>query len=182
MPFSARTALAALGLLGLLTVPTPAPAADEAAPAVTAKSAFARMKTMAGEWKSETPDKEHGHGEGKAKVVYSLTAGGTALMEHQFPASDHEMVSVYHLDGDDLKMTHYCAIGNQPRMKLDRKASTPTTLVFVFDGGTNFDPAKDMHIHALTVEFKEGGKVVENWQAFEGGKKAHELAITLVRQ
>ena len=63
---------------------------------------------------------------GEASVVYKLTGAGSALVETQFPGSSHEMVSVYHLDGEDLRMTHYCAVGNQPHVKLDRANSKPT--------------------------------------------------------
>ena len=27
------------------------------------------------------------------------------------------MISMYHPDGDKILMTHYCAVGNQPRMR-----------------------------------------------------------------
>ena len=74
------------------------------------------------------------------------------------------MVSVYHLDGDDLRMTHYCAVGNQPRVKLDRVHSTPDHLIFVFDGGTNLDPQKDMHIHGVKITFHKDGKVDSAWE------------------
>ena len=82
------------------------------------------------------------------------------------------MVSVYHLDGDDLRMTHDCAAGNQPRLKLDRASSSPTHLVFVFDGGTNMNPAKDMHIHGLSITFDKDGEVKAAWEGFTGGKSA----------
>ena len=64
------------------------------------------------------------------------------------PGTDHEMVSVYHADGKDVVMTHYCAFGNQPKMKLD-PASKDNELKFVFAGGTNLDPAKDTHMGAF---------------------------------
>ena len=73
-------------------------------------------------WKPRTTHarkKETEH-KGEESVVYKLTGAGSALVETQFPGTGHEMVSVYHLDGDDLRMTHYCAAGNQPRVKLDR--------------------------------------------------------------
>ena len=81
------------------------------------------------------------------------------------------MVSVYHLDGDDLRMTHYCAAGNQPRVKLDRVNSKPDELIFAFDGGTNFDPQKDHHIHGVKITFHEDGKVTSAWESYMGGKK-----------
>ena len=47
------------------------------------------------------------------------TGGGSAVTETLFPGTAHEMMSVYHMDGDDLVLTHYCAGGNQPRMMLE---------------------------------------------------------------
>ena len=81
------------------------------------------------------------------------------------------MVSVYHLDGDDLRLTHYCAVGNQPRLKLDRASSTPDKLIFVFDGGTNLDPAKDMHIHGMIMTFEKEGEVKSALGGQRGRKK-----------
>ena len=92
------------------------------------------------------------------------------------------MVSVYHLDGDDLRMTHYCAARNQPRVKLDRANSTPDHLIFVFDGGTNLDPQKDMHIHGLQITFHEDGKVTSAWEGYQEGKKAGTTSFVMTRQ
>src|SRR5262245_42321959 len=114
--------------------------ADDPKDGIDAKTALEKLKGLAGEW-TLGKGSEHG-GEGQ-KIKYRVVGAGSAVVEEQFAGSPHEMVSVYHLDGDNLLMTHYCAAGNQPRLKLDRKASTADTLVFVFDGGTNFDPAKD---------------------------------------
>jgi hypothetical protein len=157
---------------------------------IDAKAAFARIKTLAGTWKSETidaPKAEHGDAKDKKHnandpVTYKLTGAGSALVETQFPGSDHEMVSVYHLDGEDLRMTHYCAAGNQPRVKLDRANSKPDELIFVFDGGTNLNPEKDMHIHGVTITFHEDGKVTSAWEGYVGGKKAMTTTFMLTRQ
>jgi len=54
--------------------------------------------------------------------------------------------------------------------------------VFGFDGGTNFDPAKDMHIHAMTLEFHDGGKVDAAWDAYAGGKKVETAHFALSRE
>ena len=136
-----------------------------------AKEAFAKLKTLKGTWNNKSRGAGKGHDDGDSKVIYRLTGAGSALVETDFPDSGHEMVSVYHLDGDDLRLTHYCAAGNQPRLKLDRASSTPDKLMFVFDGGTNLDPAKDMHIHGMTMTFEKEGEVKSAWEANAGGKK-----------
>jgi hypothetical protein len=157
---------------------------------IDAKTAFAKIKTLAGDWKVQTSDEpkiDHGKAKredhtGGLSVNYKVTGAGSALMETQFPGSDHEMVSVYHLDGDDLRMTHYCAAGNQPRVKLDRALSTPEQLLFVFDGGTNLNPQKDMHIHGVKITFHEDGKVTSAWDGYVGGKKAGTTSFLMSRQ
>ena len=79
-------------------------------------------------------------------------------------------------------MTHYCAAKNQPRVKLDRANSTADHLIFVFDGGTNFDPAKDMHIHSLEIKFLADGKVSSAWDGYMDGKKASTTTFVLTRK
>ena len=172
----ARASRIAMGLVVFL-IGTRSVAADR--PGVEAKAAFARLKTLAGEWKasgSNCPYAEH-----DGKITYKVTAAGSTVMETFFPGSDHEMLSMYHLDGEDLVLTHYCAAGNQPRMKLDRQASTPDRLQFVFGGGTNFDPAKDMHIHSGEIKFVDSGKVEATWNAHDKGKKVMSSTFTMNR-
>ncbi len=183
---------------GLLMVSRPSPGRDKtaepvkattSAAGVDAKTAFKRVKSLAGTWNVElqsdkTPEKnkEEGDKHGrKEKVVFKLTAGGSAVTETQHPGSAMEMVSVYHLNGDDLSMTHYCALGNQPRVKLDKSKSTPEHLVFVFDGGTNLDAKKDMHIHGLTITFHQDGRVTSAWEGYEGGKSSGTMSFLMSR-
>jgi hypothetical protein len=162
---------------------------ENAKTGVDAKTAFTKLKTLVGAWKSQNKHEaaagaketdEH-PGAGKVNVTYKLTGAGSALVETQLPGSPHEMVTVYHLDGDDLRMTHYCAAQNQPRMKLDRSNSTADHLVFVFDGGSNLNPEKDMHIHGLQITFHEDGKVTSAWEAYQEGKKAGTEVFNMTR-
>jgi hypothetical protein len=163
-----------------------AAAGDEKATStgVDAKAAFAKIKTLVGEWESDISG-EHAKAGGqheKAVVTYRLTGAGSALVETQFPGTGHEMVSMYHLDGDDLRMTHYCAAGNQPRMKLDRASSGPDHLVFRFDGGSNLDVQKDHHIHGLEITFQKDGHVTSAWEGYSDGKSAGITAFAMTRK
>ncbi len=181
MTRSVQTSCFAIGLLSVLFGDSSLSVADEpaATTGIDAKVAYERLKTLAGEWKvTETMG---GHGAHGGKITYKVTAAGTTVMETFFPGSDHEMVSMYHLDGDDLRMTHYCAVGNQPRLKLDLKASKPDFYSFIFDGGTGFDPAKDLHIHSGRITFQTAGKVESEWSANLKGEKAMSTKFSLSR-
>ena len=106
---------------------------------------FGKLKQLVGEWEGVHKNMMTGKRE-KVVVTYRLTAGGSALIETLFPGTPHEMVSVYHGDGDDLVMTHYCMLGNQPTMRSeDGPDANPIT--FEFDGGTGIKSIKDPHMH-----------------------------------
>jgi hypothetical protein len=149
--------------------------AGGAASGLTSEAAFERLKGLSGTWSGTIA----GGGQ-PAKVVYRTVAGGSAVMETLFPGTGEEMISVYFRDGEELRMTHYCAAGNQPRLRLDRKASSTGDLVFGFDGGTNLDPKVDMHIHSGHLLLKEGGSLEAAWDFYKDGKAAgqHRILFT----
>ncbi|HKM53174.1 MAG TPA: hypothetical protein VJY33_07150 [Isosphaeraceae bacterium] len=92
--FKTLTALSALALGTVMIAPATVRSDDndkDKTP-VTAKSAFTQLKTMAGTWKnkiSEANDHEHPD---SGKVIYHLTGAGSALVETDFPESNHEMI------------------------------------------------------------------------------------------
>ena len=149
-------ALAALAALGGTALAAPAP---PAAGGRATSAAFERFKGLVGEWVAA----EDGAMSRKGDVVarYALTAGGSALVETVFPGSEHEMVTVYHADGNDLVLTHYCMEGNQPRMRA-RNASGPR-FDFQFDGGTNIDPRRDRHMHSASLELLGDDEIRTEW-------------------
>jgi hypothetical protein len=67
-------------------------------------------------------------------------------------------------------------------MILDRAASTPDSYVFRFNGGTNFDPAKDAHMHEGRIEFLADGRVKGYWTGYAGGKPSGTHEFVLKRQ
>ena len=125
-----------------------------AQPAITPADAFATIKTLAGEWRGPAAMK----GMPLSHSIYRVTAGGSAVQETIFPGTKMEMISMYHMDKGDLLMTHYCAIGNQPRMKFNPSTSTAIEFVFDFDGGTNFNKRRDLHMHSAKLTLPAPGK------------------------
>ncbi|MGL4551151.1 MAG: hypothetical protein ACRC33_08185 [Gemmataceae bacterium] len=149
---------------GLMLIALTAVAGDKPAP----HAGLERMKKMVGTWVEADKD---GKPTDRVVSVIKLTGGGTVVHETLFPGQPHEMVSVYHLDGSDLVMTHFCVLGNQPRMKADPK-SPANQIRFRFAGGTGFDPAKDKHMHEATLTFADDDHVQISGSCWEGGKPA----------
>ncbi len=80
-------------------------------------------------------------------------------------------------------MTHFCCLGNQPRMKAD-PTSPPNQIRWKFAGGSNLDPAKDMHMHEGTLTFVDDDHIEFAGVAWVNGKPAegHGCGMKLVRK
>jgi hypothetical protein len=143
-----------------------------------ASAAFERFKALAGDWVAA----EDGEMAKKGDLVarYAVTAGGSAVVETVLPGAPHEMVTVYHADGPDLVLTHYCVEGNQPRMRA--KAATGPRFDFAFDGGANIDPARDRHMHSAWLELLGENEIRSEWTELAEGKPVLVVKSHLVRQ
>lgn len=163
---------AAAMVLGMLATVTAS--AGEAAP--DGKAAFERLKTLAGDWEGhiEKPDGPPG------MASYRVASGGSVVMETLFPGSDHEMISMYYLDGGRLVMTHYCAMANQPRMRL--ASASDAELRFDFDGGTNLDPQTSTHVHSGRLAFVGPDRLEAEWHVYSQGKQSGSNRFFLKRK
>lgn len=139
------------------------------------KAAFARLKSMSGEW---VGPKMMGT---RMKAEYRVIAGGSAVLATFFPGTKNEMISVYYVADDQLVMTHYCMLGNQPRMKLNTKKSSADTLVFDFAGGDNIKSTK-MNMHGETLHFLSKNKVESTCEGEERGKPNTKHTAVMVRK
>ncbi len=105
--------------------------------------AFANLKTLVGHWEEQKAS-EH-----KATLDIELTSGGTTLLERFHMVEQGkpvEMITMYYLDGGQIKLTHYCMAGNQPTMR-GTYAPETKTLTFDFENATNLKSANDGHMH-----------------------------------
>ena len=78
-----------------------------------AQKSFDVMKSLTGNWEGKSSMGD------SVAVSYRSTAGGSAVIadiQSQMQGKSEEMISMIHMDGDRLMLTHYCAAGNQPRM------------------------------------------------------------------
>jgi hypothetical protein len=70
-----------------------------------AAASFDAVRGLEGTWESDKP----GHDGKPMLLVFKVTANGSVVTETMFPGSQHEMLNTYHMDGDTLMVTHYCA-------------------------------------------------------------------------
>jgi hypothetical protein len=138
------------------------------------------MKKLAGTWVAADND---GKPTDQVVSIIKVTAGGSAVHETLFPGQAMEMVSIYTANGPDLIMTHYCVLGNQPRMKADPK-SPAGQIVFQFVGGGNLDPKKDKHMHEAILTIFDSDRIEVNGIGWENGAPAKEMCcgMKLVRK
>jgi hypothetical protein len=75
-------------------------------------------------------------------VSYKLISGGSALVEEWGAGTPHETETVFYPDHSDLLLTHYCAQGNQPRLRVAEVSGD--AVVFRFVDVTNRAPDQSM--------------------------------------
>jgi hypothetical protein len=118
---------------------------------------------------------------GGPAVTYRVASGGSVVIETLFPGTGHEMVSVYHEDGEDLVMTHYCALGNQPRMRAEG-GPEDGRLDFRFTGISNRRSPGELHIHEGWIRVRDRDHVSAEWVSFRGRKREGATRFELVRR
>jgi hypothetical protein len=152
-----------------------------------AASAMAFLTTTSGQWDPQTGG-QHEHGgaaapTGSAANIVSVKtkAAGSAVVHTYAAGTPGEMETVFHMDGDQLLLTHYCALQNAPVLRFE-KSDKPGELKFVFEGGTNFDPNVDAHLHLSTFQIKDKDTIEQRSTVFANGKAQPELKSVLHRK
>lgn len=128
-----------------LTVVVLLAVASAVAQSVGQKS-FNTIKSLTGEWEGKTQMGD------PVKVSYRMTAGGSALMseiQSQMQGKTEDMISMIHMDGDRLLLTHYCAAGNQPRMQASMSPDGKS-ITFDFVDATNLASQDTPHTTQLS--------------------------------
>jgi hypothetical protein len=104
-------------------------------------------------------------------VNYRLSAGGSALIETMNPGTPQEMVSIYTMDDGELIMTHYCMLGNQPRMR-QADSEDSNKIVLRYDGATGLKSSKDPVMKDLTITVIDKNHFRQEWKLSDGDKES----------
>ena len=135
-----------------------------------AQQSFDAIKALAGNWEGKTQMSD------PVQVSFRLTAGGSAVMSEivsQMKGKPEDMITMFNMDGDRLLLTHYCAAGNQPRMKASASADGKT-LTFDFLDATNLSSPDAPHMHRVVFSFIDENHHTEEWHFAVGGKEMVE--------
>jgi len=119
----------------------------------------AMTHTLPGRWHASVG------GDKVVHVTYRMISNDSALLETFVTPSGKETATVYHLDGRGVMLTHYCAQGNQARLRAtDASASR---ISFAFADATNVRPEQDV-MHDLVLEL--GGDSFEEASVYRTTK------------
>ena len=159
-------------------------AAAYAVPGETAPSpaaaALARLAALAGEWEGSAEWTGGRASRGPMNARYYTTGNGSAVVEDLTVDGVPLMTTVYHTDGPDLRMTHYCGARNQPRLKASRIDIAGGAIDFSFVDATNLSTPDAGHVTGLEVRFGDDDHVALTF-LFEGGGKPARERVSLQR-
>ena len=159
----------------------------------SALAAFERIKKLEGTWQSKSTKGW------EERQQFRLIAKGTAVVSQSVPvppsvgpkvntAPSAPMLTVFHMDGDHLLLTHYCEAGNQPRMVAAAIEDAGRTVRFAFLDATNMASRTTGHMHSVVITFVDQNHFNEQWSWYEDGKEQwmetvqNELMASVARQ
>ena len=163
-----KVSVLALGVLALVS--SSALAAD----GPNAAAAFERLKGLVGEWEAVQANGQ------KATSRFEVIAGGSALLERE-TGMGSEMITLYHLDGDRLLLTHYCMAGNQPRMRLTAFDPATGELAFEFLDATGLPNPAAGHMRRARFWLEAANRYSTQWNFVENGKSTFDEKFKFAR-
>jgi hypothetical protein len=137
------------------------------------QKAFDAIKSLNGTWTGkDTKGKE-------LTVTFRETANGSALLSEIHGMEAEDMVSMIHMDNGRLLLTHYCGIGNQPRMAATLSPDGKS-VAFNFVDATNLANADAGHMREVVFGMPDANHHTEEWTFVDHGKEMKET-FTLER-
>lgn len=131
------------------------------------QKSFELMKSLDGNWEGKTSVGD------PVQVSFRMTANGSAIMSeiqsHANGKTD-DMISMIHMDGDRVLLTHYCAAGNQPRMQAS-VSPDGKTVTFKFADATNLANPDAGHMDHVVFTFLDANHHTEEWHFTAQGKE-----------
>jgi hypothetical protein len=151
-----------------------------AAEQTASSSALGQIKTLTGNWSGTFQWTGGRHDSGSMNASYYVTGNGSAVVENLMNESTPVMTSVYHLDGPDLRMTHFCGAQNQPRLKAGHIDLDHGAIDFDFVDATNLRSPDAPHVHGLEIRMVDSNHLTLTF-LFQSGSVESREEINLKR-
>ena len=134
--------------------------------ASAAQKSFEELKALDGTWEGKSLNGQ------PLEVAYRVTSNGSAIMSEI--KGKENMISMFNLDGDRVLLTHYCAVGNQPRMVA---SASPDGKTFTFDfvDATNLPTPDAAHMIRMVLAMPDANHHTEEWTFSDHGKEHKEV-------
>ncbi len=147
-------------------------AARADAQAASAQAAFAKMRSLVGEWHAPLPKNE------TMIDIFRPIAFGTALLHEEWKNGEQLTATVFYVEGSKLRADHYCDMGNQLRY-ID-ESTDPQVLRWVLHDASNLD-THPLHFHSTTWRYVDAEHHVQDWEAAIPGKPSKTIRMDFKR-
>jgi hypothetical protein len=157
---TARTVVLTIALLSAISALAQSPS----------QKSFDLVKSLAGSWEGKNQIGD------PIQVSFRSTAGGSAVVSEivsQMQGKQEDMISMIHMDGNRLLLTHYCAAGNQPRMRASLSPDGKS-INFEFLDATNLSSPEAPHMRSVSFTFVDANHHIEEWHFQAPGKEIVE--------
>jgi len=133
-----------------------------------AQKSFDQLKSLTWSWEGKDSMGQ------SVEVSYRMTAGGSALMS-EIVGHGETMISMINFDGPNrLLLTHYCTVGNQPRMQASASPDGKV-ITFSFLDATNLDNPQSGHMDHVVIALLGPDHHTEEWNFIDHGKEIKEF-------
>lgn len=140
-----------------------------------ASQALAKIRGLEGKWEGTFEWSGARSAKGKMDAEYYVTGNGSAVVENLVSDGKPTMTTVYHLDGSTLRLTHFCAAQNQPRLKAERIDLARNEIDFGFVDVTNLKTVDAGHVHGLEWRMVDADHITLTFIFRAGEKQSREL-------
>ncbi|MDQ8756235.1 hypothetical protein RCO27_08315 [Sphingosinicella sp. LHD-64] len=136
--------------------------------AVEAEMSFETLKRLEGDWTGTAPSGRN------IRVTYRSIAAGSTLVETWALGPGRVSMTVYHMDNDRLIATHYCPLGNQPRLLLSGHDGRGS-FEFSFLDATGLTSAVEAHQDSFRITMHGADTFARSETYIENGERASEI-------
>jgi hypothetical protein len=128
------------------------------------RALYDRFKKLAGVWEGNSTK-----GWTERETV-RVIAGESAVLFDSFDAHPGQaMLTLVHMDGDRLMLTHYCIAKNQPRLVASSISNDGKTVTFTFLDATNLASRDVGHMDKVRFEFADESHYASQWTWYQNG-------------